>query len=195
MHGFVGPSTLALCLLLLGVASAAHDAGSPSFQLRQAFVTGGGGASASSGFSLQTAIAPPPASAESNSTSFVLRSGLFTLPGAADTDGDGIPDGQDNCTLVENPGQEDVDAGSDDDASLPGVQHYGDACDVDLDDDGVVGASDFFSIFRPCLGTDVGTNPACAEADLDGDGIVGASDFFGQLRPAFGDTPGPGTTD
>ena len=40
-----------------------------------------------------------------------------------DSDGDGIGDVADNCTLVPNPSQADVNAGSDDDGSLPGVQH------------------------------------------------------------------------
>ena len=94
-----------------------------------------------------------------------------------------------------NPDQSDSDAGFDDDSSRPGIQHYGDACDADLDDDGIVGASDFFGVFRPCLGVDLTANPGCAEADLDGDGVVGPSDFFGVLRPEFGTEPGPGRTE
>jgi len=186
---------LLLALLLLTAGAGAHDADSPSFGLRRAFVTGGGSASATSSFTLQAAIAPPPVSGASNSASFLLRSSVFAPSGSGDADGDGIPDALDNCRLVDNPGQEDADAGFDDDTSLPGVQHYGDACDADLDDDGVVGASDFFSAFRPCLGADLAATPGCIEADLDGDGIVGPSDFFGALRPALGTVPGPGTTD
>ena len=114
---------------------------------------------------------------------------------APDADDDGVPDESDNCTDVPNPSQVDFDAGTDDDSSLAGIQHYGDACDVDLDDDGIVGPSDFFSVFRPCLGADLGSIPSCVEADLDGDGIVAPADFFGAFRPALGSTPGPGVTE
>ncbi len=114
---------------------------------------------------------------------------------APDGDLDGVPDDFDNCIDVENPDQADFDAPEDDDTSLEGVQHYGDACDADLDDDGVVGPSDFFSVFRPCLGADLDLVPDCAEADLDGDGVVAPSDFFGRLRPALGSAPGPGISD
>lgn len=44
-----------------------------------------------------------------------------------DSDGDGVLDGYDNCTLVANPNQRDSDGDG-----------YGDACDVDLNNDGVV---------------------------------------------------------
>ena len=106
--------------------------------------------------------------------------------------GDGVPDGSDNCTNVPNPGQEDANAGEDDNDALPGIQHYGDVCDADLDEDGRVTPSDFFSGLRPCLGVDPSTTPSCAEADFDGDGVIGASDFFGIFRPAIGGPPGPG---
>ncbi|MDJ0787686.1 MAG: hypothetical protein QNK05_12825 [Myxococcota bacterium] len=76
-----------------------------------------------------------------------------------------------------------------------GIQHYGDACDADLDDDGSVGASDFFGVFRPCLGASVATRPECALADLDKDGVVAPADFFAHLRPALGLAPGPGATE
>ncbi|MDJ0788228.1 MAG: thrombospondin type 3 repeat-containing protein [Myxococcota bacterium] len=112
-----------------------------------------------------------------------------------DSDRDGVYDDEDNCRFVANAGQSDFDAGQDDDSSLPGVQHYGDACDADLDNDGFVGPTDFFAVFRPCLGADLASRPECAVADLDGDGVVGPSDFFSRLRPAFGLAPGPGTTE
>ncbi|MDJ0787916.1 MAG: hypothetical protein QNK05_13985, partial [Myxococcota bacterium] len=117
------------------------------------------------------------------------------LFGSQDSDFDFLGDDCDNCTDVGNADQADFDAGNDDDGSLPGIQHYGDACDTDLDDDGVVGPSDFFGRFRPCLGADLATQPACVEADLDGDGVVAPSDFFSRLRPTFGTAPGPGFTE
>ncbi len=117
---------------------------------------------------------------------------LFTV---LDLDGDGVLDEDDNCVDVPNPDQEDFDVGDDDDTSLPGVQHYGDACDVDFDNDGTTGPTDFFAVMRPCFGADVATRPECAVADLDGDGGVGPSDFFGHFRPALGSVPGPGVTE
>ncbi len=122
------------------------------------------------------------------------QSGEIAVAGAADTDGDGVPDAVDNCVLVPNPDQANVDAGGDDDSSLPGIQEYGDACDADLDNDGIVGTTDFFGRFRGCLGADPVANPACAAADLDGDGTIGAADFFSRLRPSLGAKPGPGVT-
>jgi len=189
-------STLLLAaILLVASASAAHDASSAGFELRRGFLTAGGGVSVGQGVALRGAIGPPPAAGEAASASFTLRSSLFGLAPFEDADGDGVPDVSDNCTFVPNPEQEDVDAGSDDDASLAGIQHYGDACDADLDDDGIVGSGDFFEGFRPCLGAVVTSAPACAEADLDGDGAVGPGDFFSRLRPAFGSTPGPGVSE
>ena len=116
-------------------------------------------------------------------------------PGQRDSDGDGVGDLCDNCVLRPNPDQADADFPADDDASLPGIQHYGDLCDADLDNDGIVASSDFFAGLRPCLGLDPTLSPSCARADLDGDGTVGPSDFFAVLRPALGRPPGPGWTE
>ena len=67
--------------------------------------------------------------------SFTLLAGLAlsATAFAADTDLDGIDDSIDNCTDFFNPHQLD----SDDDL-------YGNACDGDLNNDGVVNATDYY---------------------------------------------------
>ena len=37
-------------------------------------------------------------------------------------------------------------------SSLEGIQHYGDVCDADLNNDGTVNTGDFFGFFRPQFG-------------------------------------------
>jgi hypothetical protein len=96
----------------------------------------------------------------------------------ADTDGDGIPDNLDNCTLVYNPGQLDADGDG-----------YGNACDADLDQSGLVSATDF-AIMRSVIGMSAASNPTAAAADLDGSGTVTVADFA-ILRRYVGKPPGP----
>nr|MDJ0789187.1 thrombospondin type 3 repeat-containing protein [Myxococcota bacterium] len=112
---------------------------------------------------------------------------------APDSDGDGVADVADNCVNVPNPDQLDANAEEDDDLSLPGIQHYGNACDADFDENGLVTSADFFATLRPCFGASVDATPSCAEADLDGDGVVSPADFFSVFRPSLGAAPGPGT--
>jgi hypothetical protein len=76
-----------------------------------------------------------------------------------DSDGDGVPDLSDNCRLTPNPFQEDTDS-----------DNYGNWCDCDLDNDWVVGASDYGS-FCSAWGS------ADPDADFDCNGIVGAPDY------------------
>jgi len=76
-----------------------------------------------------------------------------------DTDKDGVPDAIDNCTLVANPDQRDTDGDG-----------IGNACDGDLDNNGIVNSVDY-SIFKNRLLTQ---DP---DADLDGNGIVNSIDF------------------
>ncbi|RBP28293.1 thrombospondin type 3 repeat-containing protein [Marinobacter pelagius] len=72
----------------------------------------------------------------------------------ADSDGDGVLNGEDNCPLVPNPEQTDLDG--------DGV---GDACDSDIDGDGIDNSLD------DCP-TDPNNSEGCEEnADSDGDGI------------------------
>ena len=107
-----------------------------------------------------------------------------------DTDKDGVPDFKDNCRLVPNPDQKDADAGTDDDTSLPGNQSYGDACDPDYNNDGLVGIPDF-NVLRSKFGTKKGDPDYDSRCDHNGDGGIGIPDF-NVLRRYFGRKPGPG---
>ncbi|HOH77780.1 MAG TPA: thrombospondin type 3 repeat-containing protein [Myxococcota bacterium] len=114
-----------------------------------------------------------------------LTHGLGVPPGDSqpDFDEDGVPDSADNCQMVANPAQQDIDG-----------DRFGDACDPDIDNDGFVGQNDIQAI-GDCVGVKVrpdvhflepgqfipdGHDPvaahvgafSCRKADLDGDGIV-----------------------
>ena len=103
---------------------------------------------------------------------------------AADTDGDGVPDARDNATEVANPDQRDTDGDG-----------YGNVVDPDLDDNGVVTASDA-TLFAAAFGQAVpaGDTGPIAAADFDGNGFVTASDarMFAEF---FGGAPGPSFVD
>nr|WP_305000427.1 hypothetical protein [Thiohalobacter thiocyanaticus] len=60
---------------------------------------------------------------------------------------------------------------------------YGNRCDADLDNSGLVNLADF-SLYRQRYGTDD------ADADFNGDGIVNLSDFS-IFRSFYGNPPGP----
>ena len=98
-----------------------------------------------------------------------------------DTDDDGIPDTNDNCTLVAN-GPNDVvpPEPSQNDTDMDG---YGNRCDADLNNDGLVTVSDFL-VMRNVLNTNN------ADADLNGDGAVTVTDFL-ILRNNLNRPPGP----
>jgi len=89
-----------------------------------------------------------------------------------DSDGDGIPDDSDNCTLIANPDQFDGDGDG-----------YGNRCDGDLNNNGVTNAQDY-AIFRSRLGS------ADAAADLNNNGTVNAQDYA-IFRTLLGAPPGP----
>src|SRR5207247_8416854 len=97
-----------------------------------------------------------------------LPEAAAVLAPSSDQDGDGIPDGSDNCPTVFNPSQADGDGDAAGDAcdncpSLPNPTQLdtdrdgaGDPCDGDRDNDGLRNADD------PC--------PLDAANDIDHDG-------------------------
>ena len=94
------------------------------------------------------------------------------LPPFVDTDSDGVLDPVDNCTLLSNKDQRDTDG-----------DHYGNRCDPDFDNNGIVDRADA-AYMRSVYGSNN------ADADLDGDGIVGPRDVV-ILRSFLGKPPGP----
>ncbi len=91
---------------------------------------------------------------------------------APDADGDGIPDLCDTCIAVANPDQTD----SDNDG-------FGNRCDADLNNSGLVTTSDY-AILRSRLNTN---DP---NADLNNSGTVTTADYA-ILRSLLNQTPGP----
>jgi len=79
---------------------------------------------------------------------------LIEGTGAVDTDGDGVPDGSDNCPSTANPDQADTDHDG-----------LGNACDGDDDNDGVADGADNCPL-----------NANAAQMDTDGDGIGDSCD-------------------
>jgi hypothetical protein len=96
----------------------------------------------------------------------------MTAAAAGDSDGDGIDDAADNCTLVVNGDQFDADGDG-----------YGNACDADLNNSGLVTSADF-AILRNALDT---PNPI---ADLDHSGLVTNADYT-ILLDRLNKAPGP----
>lgn len=93
----------------------------------------------------------------SNGYAFVNFNPLSTIiTPVIDSDGDMIPDDQDNCPFYANPNQTDTDADGE-----------GDACDLDDDNDNILDSFDNCQlVFNP------------NQADLDGDGIGDVCDEF-----------------
>jgi Beta-propeller repeat/Thrombospondin type 3 repeat len=93
----------------------------------------------------------------------------------ADADGDGVVDAIDNCTLVANASQNDTDCDG-----------FGNRCDGDFDNSGLVDAVDT-ALFQAAFG---GVDPLY-DLDEPPDGLVGAPDF-NILLALLGFPPGPG---
>jgi hypothetical protein len=112
---------------------------------------------------------------------FALALLLLLAPaaaGAADTDGDGVADGADNCSELPNPDQRDTNADG-----------FGNACDPDFDQDGVVGWSDRAAV-EQAFGASVGDARYDPDLDLGGNGAIGSHERLETAR-RHGSAPGP----
>jgi hypothetical protein len=107
-------------------------------------------------------------------TGLILAGGLWpVLVGAAfDQDRDLVPNVTDNCTVVRNTLQLDV-----------GGDGYGNACDADITNDGIVNFADLAQLKRSFYTND-------AIADLNADGVVNFADLA-IMKKAFFKKPGP----
>jgi len=94
-----------------------------------------------------------------------------------DTDGDGVPDSDDNCILTPNPTQCDSDGDA-----------FGNHCDGDLDNNGYTNALDT-PLFRAQLTTQFSA-PDYKSADLNCNGYVNSFDYARFLQ-LLGLPPGP----
>ena len=101
-----------------------------------------------------------------------MLSYFTVLAAAVDTDGDGIDDAFDNCTLEPNPDQWDSNGDG-----------FGNFCDTDLDNNGITNGIDL-GILKTQLRT---PGP---DADFNGDGVVNGLDL-GILRSNLRQPPGP----
>lgn len=103
-----------------------------------------------------------------------IATGILTLTRevVVDVDGDGVADDVDNCTEVANPDQRDTDG-----------DLFGNACDADLNGDGVINVADL-GILRSVFFS------ADPDADFNGDGVVSIFDL-GIMRASFFGSPGP----
>ena len=82
-------------------------------------------------------------------------------------------------------------ADSDDNTSKPGVQQYGNICDPDFNNDGLVNGYDKMEL-REHIRNKRGNY--CADYDLNGDGTIDRSDYS-IFKQYWNGTPGPGIGD
>ncbi len=90
---------------------------------------------------------------------------------------DGIPDADDNCVNDPNPSQRDTNGDG-----------FGNLCDADYNNDGVVGVPDWFMLLQ-AFGSSVGDANYDPDIDSDGDGFIGTAEYLLMSR-RFGLPPG-----
>jgi len=108
-----------------------------------------------------------------------------------DADSDSIADCFDNCVNVPNPVQRDTNSDEDDNTNKAGIQHYGNLCDPDFNNNGLVGLEDF-NTWRTYYRQAV--PPAPDDVDLNGNGIIDLGDH-NIWRQYYRRAPGPGVGD
>jgi hypothetical protein len=102
----------------------------------------------------------------------VITERAFEIVDVLDSDGDSVEDHLDNCIAASNPGQFDAD----DDG-------FGNACDADFNNDGVVNVLDLGYLRAVFFSAD-------EVADINVDGVVNSIDL-GRFKDLYFDVPGP----
>jgi hypothetical protein len=106
-----------------------------------------------------------------------LASLLLALPLAAlaaDSDGDGVDDAQDNCSELANAAPQDCDADAD---------GYGNRCDADFNNDGAVGVVDFGAFTMQRTGGGSGAADHDCDGDIDDDDFALFQTSYGTMKP------------
>ncbi|KPJ99609.1 MAG: hypothetical protein AMK71_09465 [Nitrospira bacterium SG8_35_4] len=154
-------------VLISGMARAAGQS-SANYTVESDVVSAGGGEASSTNYTAEHTTGQP-SIGESGSANYLNYAGFWHTvsagPSGLDSDGDGIPDSIDNCDNTQNPGQQDTDGDG-----------YGNRCDCDLDNDGVVGFNDY-NLFGGAWGSSSSSANWNPDADFDSDGVVGFNDY------------------
>ena len=100
------------------------------------------------------------------------------VPAPPDADADGVLDTLDNCLGISNPDQHDSNGDG-----------YGNLCDPDVTNDGVISTPDFL-VFSEKWGLSLGEPGYAPDVDLTGDNKIGVPDFL-KLSAYWGKEPGP----
>ena len=131
----------------------------------------------------------------------IYRADLTPKSATLDTDGDSIPDIDDNCSMEGNANQADGDGDgfgdicdncsvqSNPDQTDSDRDGYGNICDADLNNSGRVTTADY-TILRNVLSQSALSSATAAAADLDSSGVVTTADYT-ILRNALSMNPGP----
>jgi hypothetical protein len=160
--------SMASCLIM-NTSVFATDMASANYSVKWDVTDGGGGNSTSANYIVEASTGQSTAIGKSTSANYAVVAGFKSIP---DSDGDGILDSMDNCTMVPNPSQCDGDNDG-----------YGNNCDADFNNDLIVNNFDV-GPFKAGLGT---SNPV---TDLNCDGITNNFDV-GPFKAMLGSAPGP----
>ena len=155
-----------------GLAAAPAGASGPSsanYAIPWDTLDGGGGAASSTSYALLDSVAQTTALGTSVSTNYILTPGFHAPP---DFDGDSLRNFLDNCIFEANSDQRDTNGDG-----------FGNICDPDLNNDGVVNPVDLGIIKSVFFTSD-------PDADLNGDGAVNPIDL-GIVKAFFFSAPGP----
>lgn len=106
------------------------------------------------------------------------KSEALTFNNLPDVDTDGVTDGTDNCTMVQNAAQTDSDGDG-----------YGNLCDGDFNEDGATNTLDL-NILKSAYRTAAGAPGYAAAVDLNGDGVINTLDL-NIFKGLYGKPPGP----